>query len=104
MTASDTPELRAALEHARRKDVVVVIASGNLEGDGPPETYPAEYAGEKEFDNLIAVGATDAFDQLASFSVTGDYVGVSAPGNDIVTPTQIEGYAARKARASRPRS
>ncbi len=96
LTASDTPELRAALEHARRKDVVVVIASGNLEGDGPPETYPAEYAGEKEFDNLIAVGATDAFDQLASFSVTGDYVGVSAPGNDIVTPTQIEGYAARK--------
>jgi subtilisin family serine protease len=41
---------------------------------------------------VISVGATDASDRLASFSSTGPYVDLSAPGIDITTTVMGGGY------------
>ena len=94
LQSPDTPELRAAMERAAAADVVVVAPSGNLTGTDIPEPYPGKYADEPGFANVIAVGAIDQNDQLASFSVTGTQVGVAAPGAQILAPTQIQGYFA----------
>lgn len=94
LQSPDTPELRAAVEHAKAADIVVVAASGNNDGQGVPALYPAKYAEGKDFPNVLVVGASDANDAIAQFSITGDYVGVAAPGVGILAPTQIQGYYA----------
>lgn len=54
---------------------IVVVSMGNSYCN---EThYPAGYQ------SVIAVGATNAHDQIASFSTTGDYMSVCAPGVEI---------------------
>ena len=54
---------------------VVVVSMGNSYCN---ETqYPAGYQ------SVIAVGATDAHDQIASFSTTGNHISVCAPGVEI---------------------
>ena len=69
--ASDTTEANA-ISYARSRDVVVVAAAGNA-GDTTP-IYPAAYPG------VLAVGATDAAGNRASFSSYGSWVSVGAPG------------------------
>ncbi len=74
---------------AKSSGIVVVASSGNSENTaiGSTVTYPAK------FESVIAVGATDVNDKLASFSSTGPEVDVVAPGVNIlsdykdVTPT-----------------
>ncbi len=70
-------ELRKALERAESDGIVVVASSGNdgLEGD----TYPAA------FPTVLAVGASDRNNERASFSQYGDFVGVAAPGVDMLS-------------------
>ncbi|MDT0202152.1 S8 family serine peptidase [Nocardioides sp. AE5] len=94
LVTPDTPALRAAVQAAGRADIVVVSASGNRQGDGEPPRYPAAYAAEEGFEHVLVVGATDSADMVPDTSVQGDYLGVVAPGVDILAPTQIEGYAA----------
>lgn len=96
LQAPDTPELRAAMERAAAADVVVVASSGNLTGEGLPETYPGAYADEPGFGNVLTVGAVDQEDTVADFSVSGPQVGVVAPGTQITAPTQIRGYFAQE--------
>ncbi|GAA2158119.1 type VII secretion-associated serine protease mycosin [Kitasatospora kazusensis] len=69
--------LKAALDRAESDKVVVVASSGNdgLEGD----TYPAA------FPTVLAVGASDRNNERASFSQYGDFVGVAAPGVDMLS-------------------
>jgi type VII secretion-associated serine protease mycosin len=69
--------LKDAIEYALSKDVVVVAAMGN-EGANAQE-YPAGYPG------VIAVGATDSSDEIASFSNFGSWISVAAPGEDILS-------------------
>lgn len=72
--------LKAALEYASSKNVIVVMAAGN-DGDSSP-AYPARYANNYG----IAVGAVDKNNQLADFSNrsgASELAYVTAPGVDI---------------------
>lgn len=82
---SPDPILKAELDFAQSRDVVVVAAAGNcgnpsdyyLNGCGYPGQmlYPANYP------QVLAVGATDSSDVRASFSSYGANLDVVAPGS-----------------------
>ncbi|MDH6579648.1 type VII secretion-associated serine protease mycosin [Kitasatospora sp. MAP5-34] len=76
-------DLQKALTRAENAGIVVVASSGNdgLEG----ATYPAA------FDTVLAVGASDRNNERASFSQYGDFVGVAAPGVDMLSTAPILG-------------
>jgi type VII secretion-associated serine protease mycosin len=65
--------LRAAMEVARRNDVLVVAAAGNRSQD-VVSAYPAAMPG------VLAVGASDRSGKSAGFSVSVKYVQICAPG------------------------
>ena len=71
----DSVTLRTAVNYAWDHGVLIVAGAGN--GYSTEQLYPAAY------DNVIAVGATDYFDNLAYFSTFGDWVSVLAPGHTI---------------------
>lgn len=56
------------------KGTTVVAAMGNDRENGSPITYPAA------IDGVLAVGATDADDNVAPFSNAGDHIAICAPG------------------------
>ena len=86
-TSRTTPELENAIEAAVRADVVVIASAGNDGGDGKARTtYPGAYPG------VLAVGASDRNNERASFSQAGDFVGVAAPGVDILSDREGGGY------------
>jgi thermitase len=78
-----SPTLENAVNYAWDKGAVLVAAAGN-QGKSQP-TYPGAFA------NCIAVAATDADDNLASWSTYGDWVSVAAPGVSIYS-TLPDGY------------
>jgi thermitase len=81
----DTQALEDAVNYAWNSGSVVVAAAGN---DGISTTFePASY------ENVIAVGAVDANDNVASFSNYGTWVDVTAPGVDIASTVRRDGYA-----------
>jgi len=76
-----------ALELAWNKGIVSIAAAGN-EGHEQP-SYPAAY------NFVLGVSATNKLNRLASFSNWGSYVGITAPGTEILstTPTYpVPGY------------
>ena len=81
--AGTVKSLGDAVEHALKKNSVVVAAMGNSGHTGNPISYPAAYPG------VIAVGATDVEDKIAMFSSFNKYCSVSSPGVQIfaTTPT-----------------
>ncbi|AZS72615.1 type VII secretion-associated serine protease mycosin [Streptomyces lydicus] len=72
--------LAQAVREARRKNIVVVASAGN-DGFGGhlKKTYPAAY------DGVLAVAASDRNNERAAFSQSGDFIGVAAPGVDMVS-------------------
>ncbi|WP_217199462.1 type VII secretion-associated serine protease mycosin [Streptomyces buecherae] len=73
-------DLAMAVERARQRDIVVVASAGNDGLDNKvKETYPAAYTG------VLAVASSDRNNERAPFSQRGDFVGVAAPGVDIVS-------------------
>jgi type VII secretion-associated serine protease mycosin len=68
-----------AMNYAIAKGAVVVAAAGNNGTTGNQPVYPAAYG------PAIAVGAVEANLMHASFSSTGSYIDLSAPGADIVS-------------------
>ena len=77
--AGTMQSLGDAVNHALKKNVVVVAAMGNSGHNGNPISYPASYPG------VIAVGATDADDKIAFFSSFNKYCSVSSPGVKIMS-------------------
>jgi membrane-anchored mycosin MYCP len=76
--------VRAALDAALAADVVVVAAAGNADGGGCAADDPAQVALPGWFgDDLLAVGAVDAGDRPAPFTVRGPWVDVAAPGTGV---------------------
>ncbi|MEV0266614.1 type VII secretion-associated serine protease mycosin [Streptomyces sp. NPDC050617] len=72
--------LERAVEKAIAAKVVVVASAGNDGLDGKvKQTYPAAYEG------VLAVGASDRNNERAAFSQSGDFVGVAAPGVEMVS-------------------
>ena len=71
--------LKNAIDQVTQKGVMVIAAAGN---DGVTTAdYPASYP------NVLAVGATDSSDKRTSFSNYGTYVGIAAPGLNIMSST-----------------
>ncbi|NRQ38063.1 S8 family serine peptidase [Nonomuraea sp. NN258] len=80
--ASDTPQLKAAVENALAQDIVVVAAAGNVtnEDDEEEPAYPAAYPG------VLAVGAATPDGRRADSSNAATPVDVLAPGTEIIAP------------------
>ena len=74
--------LLSAVNYAWSQGVVIVAGAGN--GYTTEKLYPAA------FENVIAVAATDYFDNLAYFSTFGDWVSVLAPGHTILSTVPNE--------------
>ncbi|WP_329380821.1 type VII secretion-associated serine protease mycosin [Streptomyces sp. NBC_01716] len=84
-----TDVLKQAVEDALAAEVVVVASAGNDGLDGKvKETYPASY------DGVLAVAASDRNNERASFSQSGEFVGIAAPGVDMVTTVPGGGHCA----------
>jgi len=72
------------------KGVVFCAAAGNEASNNDElPTYPANYDAQ----NIITVAASDANDNLASFSNYGQSVDVAAPGTNILSTIPDNGYA-----------
>jgi membrane-anchored mycosin MYCP len=79
-TVDDVPALRAAVEFAQSRNVVVVAAAGNdSQAGGKGPFYPAAYPG------VLSVGAVGPGGALAGFSDRRTPVSVTAPGVDITS-------------------
>jgi thermitase len=83
--SSSSSTLQSAVDYAWSKGTVVFAAAGNYSNSSP--IYPAACT------NVVAVGATDSNDTLASFSSYGSYVDLTAPGVNIMTTLNGGGYA-----------
>lgn len=71
----ESQAITAAVQHALKKNVVVLAATGN--GSGNLKSWPALT------DGVIAVGSTDEGDRRSSFSNYGPWVSIVAPGSNI---------------------
>lgn len=71
--------VKAAIDRAVKANIVVIAASGNSGDKGNPIMYPAAYPG------VMAVSASDQNDLIPSWSSTGPYISVSAPGVQIMS-------------------
>ncbi len=88
--------LKAAVDYAASKNAFVAAAAGNCAQGGPaclyqinPDFYPAAYPG------VVAVAASDHFDNWASYSGYKYYIGLAAPGgigSDPILSTLPGGY------------
>ena len=81
--------MRDAVIYAVNKGVVVLAAAGNG-GDGAAPVYPGA------FDESIAVASVDSNRNRSSFSNTGSYVDIAAPGSSILSSysSSANAYAA----------
>lgn len=78
-----------AIIQAKDAGVLIVAAAGNQDASADQGT--AYYPANVEQPNVLAVGATDEFQQVAGFSVWGPLkVDVAAPGHKVLT-TQVDG-------------
>lgn len=81
------PRLKQAVDYALDREVVVVASAGNDGlGGNVKVTYPASYEG------VLAVAASDRNNERAAFSQSGDFVGVAAPGVDMVSTVPGNGH------------
>jgi subtilisin family serine protease len=71
---------RYAIDYATQHGVLLVAAAGNSAEQGNPTVYPAALLGRSG----LVVGASNAGGTRASFSTTGSYVDVLAPGVDVL--------------------
>ncbi|WP_438828066.1 type VII secretion-associated serine protease mycosin [Streptomyces tropicalis] len=79
--------LERAVERAVGRGVVVVASAGNDGlGGNVKVTYPASYSG------VLAVAASDRNNERAPFSQSGDFVGVAAPGVDMISTVPGGGH------------
>jgi subtilisin family serine protease len=79
------PMIHRALEAANRKGTVLIAAAGNA-GEKSPPLYPAAEP------SVIAVGATDASDNVFKASNRGRHIALAAPGVDILVAVPNGGY------------
>lgn len=81
-TYQPDPSFEAILKEAERQGILIVAASGNIAANTlavPDVLYPARYS------SVIAVGATNRTQSLASFSYKGPSLEVVAPGEQILS-------------------
>ncbi|WP_240965645.1 type VII secretion-associated serine protease mycosin [Streptomyces zingiberis] len=87
--ARPEPVLKQAVDAALAADVVVVASAGNDGlGGNVKKTYPASFPG------VLAVASSDRNNERAAFSQSGDFVGIAAPGVDMVSTVPGGGHCA----------
>ncbi|GAA4028770.1 type VII secretion-associated serine protease mycosin [Streptomyces plumbiresistens] len=80
-------DLELAINEALSQKIVVVASAGNDGlGGNVKETYPASYKG------VLAVASSDRNNERASFSQSGEFVGVAAPGVDMISTVPKGGH------------
>lgn len=80
-------KLKQAVDYALGRQVVVVASAGNDGlGGNVKVTYPASY------DGVLAVAASDRNNERAPFSQSGEFVGVAAPGVDMISTVPGGGH------------
>ncbi|KOU76035.1 peptidase S8 [Streptomyces sp. MMG1533] len=80
-------DLELAIDEALAQKIVVVASAGNDGlGGNVKKTYPASYKG------VLAVAASDRNNERASFSQAGEFVGVAAPGVDMISTVPKGGH------------
>jgi hypothetical protein len=84
--SSPSSALESAVSYAWNKGSVVFASAGNSSSSSP--NYPAACT------NAVAVSATDANDNLSSYSNYGNWITLSAPGDNILTTNNGGGYGA----------
>ena len=86
--STSSPAVRAAVVYAIHNGALVVAAAGNAYSAGNPTQYPAAlrapHASGGMGGAVLAVAASDPSGQRATFSSTGGYVSLAAPGVDVV--------------------
>ncbi|MFF5314416.1 type VII secretion-associated serine protease mycosin [Streptomyces massasporeus] len=84
---TSTSDLKLAIDQALARKIVVVASAGNDGlGGNVKETYPASYEG------VLAVAASDRNNERAAFSQSGEFVGVAAPGVDMISTVPRGGH------------
>ncbi|MFH8481759.1 MULTISPECIES: type VII secretion-associated serine protease mycosin [unclassified Streptomyces] len=84
-----TPRLEQAIDHALTKNIVVIASAGNDGvGGNVKRTYPASYEG------VLAVASSDRNNERAYFSQAGPFVGIAAPGVDMISTVPGGGHCA----------
>lgn len=86
-TSSYSAAFNTAVQNTIAAGVVVVAAAGNSGPGNNTVNYPGA------FTNVIAVGATDSSDAIASWSSRGPQVTVSAPGVSVLSTYKGSTYA-----------
>ncbi|GEC06385.1 type VII secretion-associated serine protease [Streptomyces spinoverrucosus] len=79
--------LEQAVNYALSREIVVVASAGNDGlGGNVKITYPASYKG------VLAVASSDRNNERAPFSQSGEFVGVAAPGVDMISTVPGNGH------------
>ncbi|WP_438485593.1 type VII secretion-associated serine protease mycosin [Streptomyces sp. S186] len=82
--------LEQAVKNAQQAGILIVAAAGNSGGNGQEQNiYPAAYS--KNYDNVLAVAASDRNNERAAFSQPGKFVNIAAPGVDMVSTVPLGG-------------
>ncbi|SEB34656.1 membrane-anchored mycosin MYCP [Amycolatopsis tolypomycina] len=90
-------QVQAAARFAAQRGVVIIAAAGNAtdtcpQNDQPDARKPKTIVTPPWFaDDVLSVGAIDEFGSVAPFSVHGPWVGVAAPGTQIMSLDPAEG-------------
>ena len=84
---SGSISLQQSCDHAIEHQIVVVAAVGNTGPNDNTIGFPAQYA------SVIAVGATDSTNMIATFSSRGSQLSVVAPGVNILSTFKGNAYA-----------
>ncbi|MFJ9405467.1 type VII secretion-associated serine protease mycosin [Streptomyces sp. NPDC101393] len=75
--------LKASILNAAANGTLIIASAGNGGADGKQKnTYPAAF---EEYENVLAVAASDRNNERAPFSQSGKFVGIAAPGVDMVS-------------------
>lgn len=83
---SGNEALHAMIKQVHRKGIVMVASAGNEGQSSNKIDYPASYT------EVIAVAATDKQDRIAAYSSNGKGIEVAAPGSDILSTNNKEGF------------
>lgn len=88
-TTADIPALRAAIELAQQRGVIIVAAAGNWGSlPNPSPGYPAAYT---QYPNVVAVGAMDtSTGGWANYSAWGAAIDIAAPGDSLASTVRTD--------------
>ncbi|WP_043266370.1 S8 family serine peptidase [Streptomyces sp. CT34] len=82
--------LKNAVKNAAAHNILIVASAGNSGASGAEQNiYPAAFS--TEVDNVLAVAASDRNNERAPFSQAGSFVGIAAPGVDMVSTVPLGG-------------